>query len=109
MTRYSVIPMLLLFSAPALAAPDYKYCELAGLAFGAKKELVGSVASRIADRQKLLGTPECVAVWSDAYTKGERMSVAEKLSPLDAIAWNKLQDFENSILDAVIGQLNIKE
>lgn len=101
--------VLLLIPASAFAAPDYKYCELAGLAFGAKKEFVGAIAARLVEKQGLQGTPECVAVWSDAYSKGERLSAGGEWSQLDAVTWDKLQDFEARIADAVIKGLDLKD
>lgn len=93
---------LVLAPLVANAAPDYRYCEIAGLALGADKELVGSVASRLVEKQGLIGTPGCTAVWSDAYQKGKKLSAGGKWSQLDMVTWQKLQDFENKVLDTII-------
>jgi hypothetical protein len=104
-----LISVALLFSSlPSLAAPapDYSYCELAGLALGAQKIFVGSVAARIVDRQGLSGKG-CSAVWTDAYTTGERLSRGGKWSELDAVKWDRLQTFESKVLDAVISGMDL--
>lgn len=93
---------LLLAPHVSYAAPDYRYCEIAGLALGADKEFVGSVASRLVEKQGLIGTPGCTAVWQDAFQKGKQLSAGGKWSQLDMVTWQKLQDFENQILDSII-------
>ncbi|MGQ4661180.1 hypothetical protein [Lysobacter sp. F6437] len=102
MRSSTTILALFLASFAANAAPDYGHCEIAGLALGADKELVGSVASRIVENQGLIGTPGCTAVWRDAYKTGKRLSAGGNWSELDMVTWQKLQDFENSVLDSII-------
>jgi hypothetical protein len=101
----------LFLTAPlaAQAEPDYKYCELAGLAFGAKKELIGSVAARLVSRQGLDGESGCVAVWSDAFSKGERLSaLGLGWSRLDVVTWGKLQSFEESVVDSIVDGMKFR-
>ena len=105
--RLLVIAPLLLFSSSAFAAPDYTYCEIAGLALGADKEFVGSVAARIVDRQGLIGESGCQAVWKDSYATGKRLSAGGQWSDLDSVKWQKLQDFETKVLDSVISGLQL--
>ena len=105
--RFLVTALLLLFSFSANATPDYSYCEITGLALGADKEFVGSVAARIVDRQGLTGEAGCVAVWKDSYNTGKRLASGGKWSDLDAVKWQRLQDFENKVLDSVISGLHI--
>ena len=107
MRRVAVIPLLLL-SFPSISAPDYTYCEIAGLALGADKEFVGSVASRIVDRQDLVGEPGCQAVWQDAYRTGKRLSAGGQWSDLDSVKWAKLQEFEIKVIDGVIADLQLQ-
>jgi len=97
-----IVSLALLLPSVAIAAPDYRHCEIAGLALGANKDFVGAVASRIVEKEGLIGTPGCTAVWQDAFQKGKQLSAGEKWSQLDLVTWQKLQDFENSVLDAVI-------
>ena len=105
-----VAGLLLCTPMAAIAAPDYKYCELAGLAFGAKKDFVGSIAARLVDKQGLNGTPACVAVWSDAFQKGQRLSMpGGTQSQLDVVTWMKLQTFETRVVDAVIKNLDLRD
>ena len=106
MRRLAIVPLLLLPFSSA-AAPDYSYCELTGLALGADKEFVGSVASRIVDRQGLTGEPGCRVIWQDAYRTGQRLSAGGQWSDLDSIKWRKLQDFETKVLDSVIQGLHL--
>lgn len=102
--------LLMATPLPAASAPDYKYCEITGLAFGAGKDFIASVASRIADRQGLNGTPGCQAVWQDAFNDGKRLSAAGGLATdIDFVKWQKLQDFEERVIDALIENLNLEE
>jgi len=103
--RIPILALVALLSFPTSATPDYTYCEITGLALGAGKEFVGSVASRIVDRQSLTGEPGCQAVWQDAYRTGKRLSAGGQWSELDAVKWRKLQDFETKVLDSVINGL----
>jgi len=105
--RILLFTSLLLLPLTAAAAPDYKYCEITGLALGADKEFVGSVASRIVDKQGLTGEPGCKAVWADAYKNGKRLSAGGQWSQLDLVTWRKLQDFETKVLDSVIQDLQL--
>ena len=105
--RIPTLALVALLSFPASATPDYTYCEITGLALGADKEFVGSVASRIVDRQGLTGEPGCQAVWQDAYRTGKRLSAGGQWSELDAVKWRKLQDFETKVLDSVINGLQL--
>ena len=105
--RVFVLLLQLLLPLAASAAPDYKYCEITGLAFGAGKELVGSVASRIVDKQGLMGEDGRHAVWTDAYQKGKRLSAGGKLSQLDKVNWQKLKDVENKVLDSIIKDMQL--
>jgi hypothetical protein len=97
----------LLLPLTASAATDYTYCEITGLALGADKEFVGSVASRIVAKQGLAGEHGCQAVWADAYQKSKRLSAGGKRSQLDMVTWQKLQDFETKVLDSVIKDLQL--
>ena len=106
MRSLAIVPLLLL-SFSSVAAPDYSYCEITGLALGADKEFVGSVASRIVDRQGLTGEPGCQAIWQDAYRTAQRLSAGGPWSDLDSIKWRKLQDFETKVLDSVIQGLHL--
>lgn len=99
--------MLLLTSFSATGAPNYTYCEIAGLAFGAEKEFIGTVASRIVDRQRLLGNPGCHAVWKDSFETGKRLSAGGPWSDLDHVKWRKLQDFETKVLDSIVDRLQL--
>ncbi|KGM54899.1 hypothetical protein N800_02235 [Lysobacter daejeonensis GH1-9] len=105
--RFLVVASLLLLPFTASAAPDYKYCEITGLALGADKEFVGSVAARIVDKQGLTGESGCQAVWADAYQKGKRLSAGGQWSKLDMVTWQKLQDFETKVLDSVINGMQL--
>ncbi len=105
--RLVAIPLLLLLPLPAIAAPDYTYCELTGLALGANKEFVGSVGARIVNRQGLTGEPGCQAIWKDSYATGKRLSAGGQWSDLDSVKWQRLQDFENKVLDSVITGMNL--
>ena len=105
--RLLVLAAFLLLPFAASAAPDYNYCEITGLALGADKEFVGSVASRIVDKQGLTGDSGCQAVWADAYQKGKRLSAGGQWSKLDFVTWQKLQDFEAKVLDGVIKNLQL--
>ena len=106
MRRLAIISLLLL-PLSSTGAPDYTYCEITGLALGAEKEFVGSVAARIVDRQGLTGESGCQAVWKDAYRTGKRLSTGGQWSELDAVKWRKLQDFEAKVLDSVINSLQL--
>lgn len=86
-----LIALGVLLPSVAHAAPDYKHCEIAGLALGAGKDFVGSVASRMAEKDGLIGTAGCTAVWQDAYQKGKRLSSGQNWSQLDQVTWQKLQ------------------
>jgi len=105
--RAIALTALLFGALPADAAPDYKYCEIAGLAFGSNKDFVGSVAARIVDRQGLTGEAGCQAVWQDAYKTGQRLSAGGHWTTLDSVKWRKLQDFETRVLDSVINGLQL--
>ena len=102
-----LLPILLAFASQANGATDYGYCEITGLALGAEKEFVGSVAARILDRQGLMGDPGCQAVWQDSYRTGKRLSTGGEWSELDRVKWQKLQDFEAKVLDSVINDLGL--
>lgn len=105
--RFLTFAPLFLLSFSSVAAPDYTYCEITGLALGADKEFVGSVAARIVDRQGLTGDPGCHAVWQDAYRTGRRLSAGGQWSDLDAVKWRKLQNFETRVLDSIINGLQL--
>ena len=105
--RIPTLALVALLSFPASATPDYTYCEVTGLALGADKEFVGSVASRIVDRQGLTSDAGCKAAWQDAYRTGKRLSAGGQWSELDAVKWRKLQDFETKVLDSVINGLQL--
>jgi hypothetical protein len=105
--RFLTIAPLMLLSFSSVAEPDYTYCEITGLALGADKEFVGSVAARIVDRQGLTGESGCQAVWQDAYRTGKRLSAGGQWSQLDAVKWGKLQAFETKVLDSVINSLHL--
>lgn len=105
--RFLVFASLLSLPLAATCAPDYTYCEVTGLALGADKEFIGSVASRIVDKQGLAGEVGCQAVWADAYAKGKRMSAGGQWSQLDIVTWQKLQDFETKVLDSVVQDLQL--
>ncbi len=106
MRHLTIIPLFLL-SFSSAASQDYSYCEVTGLALGANKEFVGSVAARIVDREGLTGEPDCQAVWQDAYRTGKRLSTGGQWSDLDSVKWRKLQDFETKVLDSVINGLHL--
>ena len=105
--RFLMTTLLLLFPLSVYASPDYTYCEITGLALGANKEFVGSVAARIVDRQGLTSEPGCKAIWKDSYNTGKRLSAGGKWSDLDWAKWQKLQDFETKVLDSVIDGLHL--
>ena len=105
--RLPLIALLLLSPFPAVAAPDYRYCEITGLALGADKEFVGSVAARIVDWQGLTGEAGCQAIWKDSYATGKRLSAGGQWSDLDSVKWQRLQDFETKVLDSVIDGLHL--
>ena len=105
--RIPALALVALLPLSVSATPDYTYCEITGLALGADKEFVGSVASRIVDRQGLTREPGCQAVWQDAYRTGKRLSSGGQWSELDAVKWRKLQDFETKVLDSVINGLQL--
>ena len=98
---------LLILPLSIKAAPDYTYCEITGLAFGANKDFVAAVAARIVDRQGLTGNAACQAIWKDAYATGKRLSSGGKWSELDTVKWQKLQDFETKIIDNIISNLKL--
>jgi hypothetical protein len=63
------------------------------------------VASRLVERQGLLGESQCHVVWADAFHQGKRLAVGGRWSQQDAVTWQKLQDFETRVVDAVIKNL----
>lgn len=99
--------MISMVVAPNLAwAADYGYCEIAGFAYGAKKELVASVAARIAEKSGLTPSDKaCGAVWREAYQIGARMGQGFPSSEADFDSWKRMQDLEKKILDALIKQM----
>lgn len=101
-----LLPFILLAAGSQVqAAPDYHYCEIAGLAFGADKEFIGSIASRIANRQGIILDAGCRAVWKDSFETGKRLSAGGTWSDLDNVKWQKLAAFEAKIIDRLIDDL----
>lgn len=81
------------------------YCELAGLAFGADKDLVGSIAARLVTRSGLMGDATCQSIWSEGFRQGERIASGAQDTSDDIYAWERLQSFENRVLDSIIDDL----
>jgi hypothetical protein len=102
MRRPHILFALAIFPAIASAAPDY--CELSGLAIGAKKEFVGSIAAELANRQDVYGSPSCDAAVADGIKRGKRL-LSGRRSSRENEDWTKLLAFESEVLNAVIANM----
>jgi len=92
---------LILLPLTANASTESDYCELAGLATGANKEFVSSVAGELANRQDILGSPECDTVMENAIKRGKHLFSGKRSKERDEDL-AKLLEFESEVLDAVI-------
>lgn len=89
-------------AAPVSREEAVSYCEIAGLAYGAKKDLVGSVAARVAEQAGLIParSAECAGAWAAAVKIGQRGVLGS--TSADYQRWKKMQEFEKDVLDALI-------
>lgn len=79
------------------------YCEIAGAAFGAKKDLVGSLASRLVDKAGLSAADsQCGPIWREAYQIGLKASQGSIGTQADMDLIMRLNAFEKKVLDAMI-------
>ena len=109
MKKIIITITLILLTTCSVAAEDYKYCEITGLALGAGKEFVGAVSYRIMQRQNLVGNSACHAVWSDAYKIGQKFASGDMKTQQDFAALKKLQDFEVKVIDSIIENMQIED
>ena len=95
-------------SAAETAKPDpLALCEVAGAAYGAQKDLVASVASRLVMRAGLNSNdPKCGPIWRAAYQIGRKTSQGNVGSQSDMQVIMRMQTFEAKVLDAVIEHIS---
>ncbi|MCY0914033.1 hypothetical protein [Massilia antarctica] len=111
--RIALVFVLLSASWPAVAAgtaseSSLLYCEVAGAAFGAKKDFVGSLASRLVDRAGLSSAdPQCGPIWREGYRVGLKSSqgIVDSQADMDVIM--RLNAFEKKVLDGVIKTIGV--
>ena len=111
MKKIIITITLILLTTCFVAAEDYKYCEITGLALGSGREFVAAVSYRIMQRQNLVGNSVCHAVWSDAYKTGQKLVSRDVKTQQDfavGAAWKKLQDFEQKVIDSIIENMQIE-
>jgi hypothetical protein len=103
-----VMVLVLIFSVPAFAGqvlkPDtLSLCELAGSAYGAQKQFIGSLAARLLDKAGLSAAdPKCGPIWREAYQVGLRANLGDIKSQADMDLMLRLYAFEATVLDAVL-------
>jgi hypothetical protein len=84
------------------------YCEIAGAAFGAKKDFIGSLASRLVDRAGLSSAdPQCGPIWREGYQIGLKASQGTIGSQADMDLIMRLNAFEKKVLDAMIKSMGV--
>jgi hypothetical protein len=95
-------------SAAETAKPDpLALCEVAGAAYGAQKELVASVASRLVTRAGLTSSDaKCGPIWREAYQIGRKTSQGNLGSQSEMQVIMRMQAFEAKVLDAVIEKIS---
>jgi len=95
-------------SAAETAKPDpLAFCEVAGAAYGAQKELVASVASRLVTKAGLTSNDaKCGPIWREAYQIGRKISQGNLGSQSEMQVIMRMQAFEVKVLDAVIEKIS---
>lgn len=103
----STFAICLSASAADKVKPDpLLMCEVAGAAYGAQKELVASIAARIASRAGLNSRDsKCGPIWREAYQIGQRTSQGNVGSQSEMEVVMRMQTFEAKLLDAVIDKV----
>ena len=92
----------------ATSGSSLAYCEIAGAAFGAQKDFIGSLASRLVDKAGLSAAdPQCGPIWREAYKIGLKASQGSIGSQADMDLVMRLNAFEKKVLDAMITTLGL--
>ena len=106
---FIILMVMFLNSTTSLAAEDYQYCEITGLAYGLDNKFIAALGLRILGKQGLESDETCDAIWQDAHDTGKRLALGatDKWSKEDWDKFSKLSQFEKKVLDSIIKNLDL--
>ena len=84
------------------ADSNYKFCSIAGFAYGNQENFLGFLAVELTVRKGVAGSALCRAAHKAAYEIGERVGRTGVINAGDQEVVNQFNEFKNRISDAIL-------